>query len=48
MGMKMDDIADILNIINDALENTEYVAVGYDNTGMFLMVAIDKKEGVVS
>lgn len=41
--MKQEDVADILNKINEALEETEYVAVGYDNTGEFLNVAIDKK-----
>ena len=41
--IKQEDVADILNKINDALEETEYVAVGYDNTGEFLEVVIDKK-----
>ena len=35
--------ADIMNAINDALEDTDYVAVGYDNTGTFLTVILDKK-----
>ena len=38
-----DDLSDIMNIINDALENTEYEAVAYDNTGIWMKVIIDKK-----
>ena len=37
------DIADIMNKINDALEDTEYVAVGYDNQDTFLHVLVDKR-----
>ena len=40
----MEDVADILNTINDALEKMGYVAVGYDNTGILLDVLIDRKE----
>ena len=43
--MKVEDIADVLNAINNALEETAYEAVGYDNTGYFLQVLIDRKEG---
>jgi hypothetical protein len=39
----MEDVAEILNRINDALEETEYEAVGYDNTEGFLQVLIDRK-----
>ena len=39
--INQEDIADILNIINDSLEGTKYVAVGYDNTGEFLQGIID-------
>ena len=41
--ISQEDIADILNTINDSLEDTKYVAVGYDNTGEFLQVIIDKE-----
>ena len=37
------DMAEIMNRINEALEDTDYVAVGYDNTGTFLTVILDKK-----
>lgn len=44
IGMKdMSDVAQIINRINDALEDTEYEAIGFDNTGEFLQVLIDKK-----
>lgn len=39
----IDDIADVLNLINNALEGTRFEAVGYDNTGNFMLVMIDKK-----
>lgn len=39
----MSDVAQIINRINDALEDTEYEAIGFDNTGEFLQVLIDKK-----
>ena len=42
-SVKQDDVADIMNKINDALEDTEYVAVGYDNTDCWLKVIIDKR-----
>lgn len=41
--VKMEDVADILNMINDAIEETGYVAVGYDNTGEFLHIIIDEQ-----
>ena len=41
--INQEDIADILNAINDSLEDTKYVAIGYDNTGEFLQVIIDKE-----
>ena len=44
-GMKTDQIAEILNRINDALEGTKFEAVGFDNTGEFLLVMIDRKGG---
>ena len=37
------DIAEILNRINDALEGTGFEAVGFDNTGEFLLVMIDRR-----
>jgi len=43
-NVPMEDVADILNTINDALEKMGYVAVGYDNTGILLDVLIDRKE----
>lgn len=41
-----DDLADIMNIINDALENTKYEAIAYDNTGIWLKVIIDRRYGI--
>ena len=41
--VKQKDIADIMNRINEALSETNFVPVGYDNTGTFLHVIIDKK-----
>lgn len=41
--IRQEDIADILNKINEALEATGYVAIGYDNTGEFLCVLVDKE-----
>ena len=38
-----EEMAEIMNKINDALEDTDYVAVGYDNTGEFITVIIDRK-----
>ena len=42
-SVNQEDVAMIMNFINDALEETEYEAVGYDNTGVWLSVIIDKK-----
>lgn len=42
-AVPQDDVADVMNLINDALSDTKYMAVGYDNTGYFLMPLIDKK-----
>ena len=42
-SVKQEDVADIMNKINDALKDTEYEAVGYDNTDCWLKVIIDKK-----
>ena len=33
-----------MNAINKALDETEYEAVAYDNTGIWLNVIIDKKQ----
>ena len=41
--IKQEDIAEILNKINDALEEIGYTAVGFDNTGEFLCVLVDKE-----
>ena len=41
--VRQDDIAEILNRINDALEGTGYIAVGFDNTEEFLCVLVDKE-----
>ena len=40
-SVKQEDVAEIMNTINDALEGSGYCAVGYDNTGMFLQVLIE-------
>ena len=42
-SVAQEDVADILNAINDALDDTKYVAVGYDNTRILFEVLIDKK-----
>ena len=42
-SVKQKDIADIMNRIEEALFETEYVPTGYDNTGTFLLVMIDRK-----
>lgn len=42
-SVKQKDIANIMNRINDALDETKYVAIGYDNTGCWLNVIIDNK-----
>ena len=41
--VRQEDIAEILNRINEALEGTGYIAVGFDNTGEFLDVLVDKE-----
>jgi hypothetical protein len=41
--VRQEDIAEILNKINDALEGTGYIAVGFDNTKEFLCVLVDKE-----
>ena len=38
----MDDVANILNTINDALERIGYVATGYSNMGGFLEIMIER------
>jgi hypothetical protein len=43
--MTMDQIAEILNRINDALEDTGFQAVGFDNTGSTLEIMIDENGG---
>jgi len=42
-SIHQEDVATIMNLINDALEETDYEAVGYDNTDIWLSVIIDKK-----
>jgi hypothetical protein len=42
---RQNDIANIMNRINDALEGTGYVAIGYDNTDILLHVLIEKETG---
>ena len=42
-NVPLEDVADILNKINEALEETDYVAIGYDNSECWLHVLIDKK-----
>jgi hypothetical protein len=42
-NIKQEDIAEILNKINDALEGIGYIAVGFDNTEEFLCVLVDKE-----
>ena len=41
--INQEDIAKILNKINDALEDTNYIAVGYDNTEEPLKILIEEK-----
>ena len=43
--VKQKDIADIMNRIEEALFETDYLPVGYDNTDAFLKVIIDRKWG---
>ena len=40
-SVKQEDVCDIMNIINDALEGTGYQATAYDNTGIWLNVIIE-------
>ena len=42
-SVKQKDIANIMNRIEEALFETDYVPIGYDNTDTFLHVIIDKK-----
>ena len=44
-SVKQKDIADIMNRIEEALFETDYVPVGYDNTDTWLHVIIDRKMG---
>ena len=39
----MEDVAKIMNRINEALYDLGFVAVGYDNTDVFLKVLIEKQ-----
>lgn len=39
----MKDVAKIMNRINEALDDLGFVAVGYDNTDIFLKVLIEKQ-----
>lgn len=41
-SVKQEDVADIMNRINNAIQDMGYVAVSYDNTGIWLEVIIDK------
>ena len=36
------DIANIMNAINDAINDLGYVAVGYENTRIFLNIIIER------
>ena len=42
-SIPQEDVADILNIVESALKDTNYEVVGYDNTDGFLKVLIDMK-----
>lgn len=42
-SVNQEDIARILNKINESLEESEYEAIGYDNTDGILKVLIDRK-----
>lgn len=39
--INQEDIARIMNAINDAINGMGYVAVGYENTHMFLNIIIE-------
>lgn len=41
--VKQEDVADILNKVNEALRDTKYSAQGYDNTGTWLHIIIDEE-----
>ena len=41
-NVRQEDIAEILNKINETLEETGCMAVGYDNTGAFLEILVEK------
>lgn len=41
-SVKQEDVADIMNRINSAIQDMGYVAAAYDNTGIWLEVIIDK------
>lgn len=42
MGMiNQDDIARIMNAVNDAINDFGYIAVGYENTKTFLNIVIE-------
>ena len=42
MGMiNQEDIARIMNAVNDAINDLGYVAVGYENTKTFLNIVIE-------
>ena len=41
-----EDIANIMNAINDAINDLGYVAVGYENTHMFLNIIIEPNNPV--
>ena len=43
--MTTEQIAEVLNRINDALEDTGFQAVGFDNTGLTLEIMIDENGG---
>lgn len=42
-SVRQEDIAEIMNAVNEALEGTVYEAVAYDNTDTWLKVMIDRK-----
>lgn len=42
-GVRQEDVAMILNRINEALEGTGYVATGYDNTEQIMLVLIESE-----
>lgn len=42
--ISMVDIANILNIISEALEGTGYELKGFDNAGSSLQIFVDKRK----